>query len=510
MPVCLASIPLSFLISVNLLVAQTSSSFSQAWSVLPPLVAPTTGQASAIPVGAPPKGIVEVSAVRQESDGDWRHLRGAAEIRTSDSYLRADEIDWNVATGEAEARGGVYFKSYLRGEELWADRVEYNLKTQSGKFYQVRGNSQVKFDSRPGLLRTNNPVYFQGTWAERLGDRYILYDGTLTNCDPQQPWWTLRGPKFDIIPDDRALAYHSILRIKHLPVLYAPIFYKSLKEEDRRSGFLTPTFGNSSRRGLMVGTGYYWAISRSFDATYLSQYFSQRGFAHNAEFRGKPSRTSEFTSYVYGVNDRGELLDNGQRNKQGGYLVNVTGQWHLPKGWFAKGDFNYLSSFLFRQAFTETFTEAVSSEVTSLGWLQKQWGYNTFDVVFSRFENFQSTAPDDKIAIRKLPQVELFGRDRKLFKHGPPIYVSWQMQGGLLRRTQPLFQTRQYVQRIRSLPPCDGAHALEGFHSHTLVRRARDGLRIEHRERRHRRRKPAAKQPGIRRRADFAVARAHL
>jgi LPS-assembly protein len=48
--------------------------------------------------------------------------------------------------------------------------------------------------------------------------------------------------------------------------------------------------------------------------------------------------------------------------------------------------------------------------------------------------------------------VELFGRDRKLFKHGPPIYVSWQMQGGLLRRTQPLFQTRQYVQRIDLYP----------------------------------------------------------
>ena len=58
---------------------------------------------------------------------------------------------------------------------------------------------------------------------------------------------------------------------------YAPIFYKSLEKEPRRSGFLLPTIGNSSTRGPELNFGYYWAINRSYDLLYSGQYYVKAG-----------------------------------------------------------------------------------------------------------------------------------------------------------------------------------------------------------------------------------------
>ena len=66
---------------------------------------------------------------------------------------------------------------------------------------------QAKSSMEPGIL-------------ERIGDKFILYNGWITNCKLPNPWWLLRGPKFDIIPKDRAIAYRSTF------VLRIPVFAK--------------------------------------------------------------------------------------------------------------------------------------------------------------------------------------------------------------------------------------------------------------------------------------------
>ena len=63
------------------------------------------------------------------------------------------------------------------------------------------------------LLTTTNPFYFQGEWAERIKDKYIVHNGFMTDCKLPKPWWTLNAPLFDIIPDNRAIARHAVYRI---------------------------------------------------------------------------------------------------------------------------------------------------------------------------------------------------------------------------------------------------------------------------------------------------------
>jgi LPS-assembly protein len=406
---------------------------------------------------------VDVGAVTQEVDGPLRKLRGAARVETTEMVLYADEIDYNADTTYAEARGNVHFKHFLRNEELWATKVEYNMDEETGKFYDVVGVTVTKIQTRPGVLSSTSPFHFEGKWAERIGDKYILHDGMITNCRMPRPWWTLRGPRFDIIPEDRALAYKAIFRVRRMPLFYAPYFYKSLAKVPRHSGFLTPNIGNSSRRGKMFGVGYFWAINRSYDVTYRLQDFTARGLAHNMEIRGKPRPGSDFNAVIYGVQDRGLEQSDGTRVKQGGYSVLVDGRSDLGHGFLARGELNYLSSLLFRQSFTETFHEAIFSEVHSVGYITRQWSTYSLDLVFQRIDNFQSIQKGDSVIIRKLPELAFSSRDRQVADKVLPVWVSLDATAGLLRRTQPLFQTRQFTERADFQPRVMTALYWKGF-----------------------------------------------
>lgn len=434
--------------------------------LLCPLLA-AWGQAPARPARtSPPLGRneVEIEAVRQLKEGPWYRLRGHARLETTEVLLRAEELDYNEDTGYAEARGNVYLVRFTSGEEIWAARAEYNLRDDTGKFFEVRGSTPAPAAPRPGVLPTSNPYYFEGRWAERLKDRYILYDGFLTNCRLPKPWWVLRGPRFEIVPDRRALAWRATFRLRGLPLLYAPVFYKSLERLPRQSGLLTPNIGNSSRRGKMLGVGYYWALSRSYDAMYRTLYYTQRGFAHHLEVRGKPTQQSEFNAILYGVNDRGLKLDSGERRKEGGLTFSLDGRAQLGWGFEGRAEVNYLSSLVFRQAFTESFNEAIFSEVHSVGFVGKHWSSFGLNVSFERLENFQTIQPDDTIVIRKAPEVEFTSRERQIWRRGLPVWISFESSVGLLRRKQPLFQTRQLLERADLEPRLMTALRWKDFH----------------------------------------------
>jgi LPS-assembly protein len=407
-------------------------------------------------------------------------------IENTTMRFQADRIDYDGETGDLHASGRVHFRHFERNEEIWADKVDYNTDEETGKFYNIRGTGQPRMDARKGVLTSSSPFYFQGKWAERVGNRYILHDGFITDCKMPRPWWRLVGPRFDIAPGERALAYRTMFKLRKLPLFYTPFFYKALEREPRHTGFLTPNIGNSSRRGKMVGLGYFWAINRSYDLTYLFQDFTQRGFAHHVDFRAKPNARTEFNAILYGVQDRG-LKQNGVYKEQpaGGATVSVSGKSDLGDGFTAQAQINYLTSLRFRQTFTESFNEAVFSEVHSVGVVDKSWSSFTANLVFARLENFQraevvdpGSPPDrpryetDAVLIRKLPEVDLVGRDRRIWSR-LPVWISFESSAGLLYRTQPVFQndvlidryqTGQFMDRVNFAPRVSTALHWHGIH----------------------------------------------
>ncbi|MGD1096098.1 MAG: LPS assembly protein LptD [Bryobacteraceae bacterium] len=411
-------------------------------------VSPNPNQKIRVPrPDAPAKEDVYVESVSQEVEGSIRHMRGAVRIETTDMQLKADEVDYDEDTGEAQARGHVHFEHFVRGEVVDCDKADYNLDDETGTFWNISGTAQAQVQARPGLLTTTTPYYFHGKWAERLKDHYILHDGFLTDCIIPRPWWVLKAPVFDIIPGDHAIARRSWFYLAKIPLFYTPYFYKSLKKEPRRSGILIPDFGNNSLHGKFVGYGYYWAISRSFDLTYRGQYFSQAGLANHVELRGKLSEKTGFDLSVFGIHDNQTTTPSDS-----GVRINLTAKSDLGNGWQARADVDYLSSFNFLQSFTQSFYEAVFSESHSVGVVTRHWDDYGLSFVVDRNVNFLSVTPGDAVEIRKLPEVDFSEREHEYYLGILPMWVSFDSSAGFLDRSEPDYQTRQFVDRLDVAP----------------------------------------------------------
>jgi LPS-assembly protein len=407
-----------------------------------------------------------------------RHLRGHVHLESIDKKLDADAVDYNDDTGDVEAWGNVRYENFVDGTKLNCDHAKYNVNSETGIFYDVRGTSETKIVARPGLLTTNNPFYFEGAWGERVEGKYIIHEGFVTDCKVPKPWWRLTAAKFDILPGDRAITYHAVFRIKTIPIFYFPAYYKSLKVLPRQSGFLTPNIGHSSTYGEMFGLAYYWAISRSYDALYRIQYFTLRGPAHTLEMRGKVRPGTDFYLNVYGVQDRGisignavngscpsgtSLAGNACIQKQGGAEFTFDGHSDLGDGWIARVHLDYLSSFLFREAFSQSFHETIFSETHSVGFVIKHWSNYVFDIVADRDQEFENAIPQDTIIIKKLPVAEFMGRDRQILGGVVPVWFSFSSSAGFLDRTQPEFQTPRFTGRIDVYPEVTTAFHFWGF-----------------------------------------------
>ena len=427
-----------------------------------PPVAAATGQT--LHSDLPAKDEIRMEGVTNEANGAWHYLRRDAKVETTEMLITADQIDYNSDTNWAYARGHVHMEVFESGDKLDADHAEYNLKTQEGRFYDISGTTPPKIMSSKGLLTTTNPFYFKARWADRIKNRYILHHGFLTDCTVPKPWWVFESPVFDVVPGERAIARRTVFRVKSVPLLYLPYFYKKLGKNPRQSGFLTPNFGNSSYRGYMVGLGYYWAINPSYDATYVLQYFTMRGPAHTLDFRGKPNDTTDFNFSLYGVQDKGLQLGNGQKLDESGVQFELTARTQVA-GFTGRLDYNYLSSFLFRVSFANSFVSALSSEVDSVGYLQRHFKNDSYalDISFQRNQLFESITPTDQVTIQKLPSVEFSSRDRKILGESFPVWFSFDSSGQLLGRQEQTVQTGLVVPRIDLEPRVMTEFDFKGF-----------------------------------------------
>ncbi|MGP0076409.1 MAG: LPS-assembly protein LptD [Bryobacteraceae bacterium] len=404
-----------------------------------------------------------MNAENEETDGDMRHLRGHVHIQSEDKKIDADAVDYNDDTGDVEAWGNVRYENFLDGTKLNCDHAKYNVNTESGIFYDVRGTSETKIIARPGLLTTSNPFYFEGKWGERVDGKYIIHEGFITDCKVPKPWWRLTATKFDILPNDRAITYHAVFHVAKLPLFYFPAYYKSLKVLPRQSGFLTPNIGHSTIYGEMFGLAYYWAISRSYDALYRIEYFTLRGPAHNLELRGKVRPGTDFSLDLYAVEDRGVNIGNGVIQKQGGEEFSFDGRSELGDGWIARVHLDYLSSFLFRLAFSQSFHDTIFSETHSVGFITKHWSTYAFDVAVDRDQEFENSNPQDTIIIKKLPEAEFLSRDRQILGGVVPVWFSFTSSAGLMDRSEPEFVTPTFVSRLDVYPEVTTAFHFDNF-----------------------------------------------
>ena len=255
----------TFLVSMALVVCQQLSFTSESRAQVPNTLQSAAANES-----------LDMKADAQDRVGDRYHLRGHVRVVYGGMHLSADEADYDAATGDMTATGNVDFTENLQNEHIHGRRAEYNLKRRTGRFEQVEGTIGGIANSGTALLSSTNPFYFTAERVDRIGENlYKIYNGTITVCSLPKPTWTFSAPVATIRTETSLRIEHAQLRVLGVPVFYFPIIYRSLNHLPRNSGFLTPSVGNNSNWGIVVGESFFWAINRSADAEIGAEVFEQ-------------------------------------------------------------------------------------------------------------------------------------------------------------------------------------------------------------------------------------------
>jgi len=390
---------------------------------------------------------VTIKAREQVKQGNLYHLSGDVEIDYHTYILRADEISYDADNGAAIATGSVVLDGGPHDAHLQATRASYNIKTESGTFYDVVGSFGAVVRGHTIVLTTNNPFMVTGREVRKVGpNRYIVSHGTITSCTLPSPKWEFNAEKIDLVAGEEAKMYHTTFRLKHIPVFYFPYAQHPAENLGRQSGFLIPVVGQSSSKGFILGDSFYWAINRSMDATVGAEYWASRGWSQRAEFRARPSDNSSLNVRLFSVLDRGNP-SNGQ--DQGGQEVWLNGE--LNRGsWRAVANIDYLNSYIFRLAFSETYSQAVNSEVVSTAFASRNRDGYSLNVMGERYQNFQIAGASSEVKIMHEPSLQASSVNRNVAN--TPFTWSFDSSIDSLSRRESDFVTDHFVGRLDVSP----------------------------------------------------------
>lgn len=262
------------------------------------------------------------------AEGDRRIVAsGAVRIALGARTLFADEVSVDLDDQIVVATGQVIL---VEGTDvLEGDRIEYNYRTNTGVITNGRGT-------------IGSGVSFSGVEIRREGERqFAVREGRFTACrvcqpESAKPWWEFRASEATIYQDEWIASRNTSFWIKGIPALYSPVF--ALPIGPRRTGFLIPRFAYGNSDGFTIKQPFFWAVSRSQDATLTTIYRTKRGFEFDGQYR-----------YILDERSRGELRGRYLHDWESGQESPDRGEAHwlhdqiLSPTWRFKADANYQS-----------------------------------------------------------------------------------------------------------------------------------------------------------------------
>jgi LPS-assembly protein len=280
-------------------------------------------------------------------------------IDCEDLHLSGDQME--VFNGhQVVASGNVLFESATN--RIAADRLEFDTRTRTGTFFNAAGTVNMAERVERSLFGTQEPdAMFRGEEIHKLApDTYKIVRGAFTTCVQPTPRWEIVAGSVTLKVDHHALLTNAILRVKGVPVMYLPIFYYPVQEDDRATGFLLPVYGASTIRGQSISNAFFWAISRSQDATLMHDWFSTTGQGFGGEYRyelGAGNRANASFNLLnehaaeYRQDDGSVRSTNAARN----FMMRGGLTQALGAGLHARANVNYTSDLAVQQRYEQNF-----------------------------------------------------------------------------------------------------------------------------------------------------------
>ena len=236
-------------------------------------------------------------------------------------------------------------------------------------------------------------IFFEGQDKKRLvGARY-------TTCAADVDDWYIKASEISLNDyTDTGTAKNAHIEFKGLPILYTPWISFSFNEQ-RKSGFLAPTVGSTSRSGFEVLAPYYWNIAPNMDATLAARELSKRGIQLQGEFRYLQEKFSGISNVEY--------LPSDSLTGETRYYANLKHKHNLGDGWSAGYSLEKVSD---DQYFSELSTRIVTTSRINLpqqfnvDYVDDTWRFSALAQKFQTLTTDTSSYPYER-----LPQMTLVG-----------------------------------------------------------------------------------------------------
>ncbi|MGC3982519.1 MAG: LPS assembly protein LptD [Steroidobacteraceae bacterium] len=228
---------------------------------------------------------LQFDSVEAAINGDIK-LMGNAQVQQGERRMNADELIYNPGRNDAVAKGPVQYEDadlQVNGTDasMNADggasvaQASFILKTTAG-----RGTAQNIQVSPEGNVSLDSARY--------------------TTCPPGSTDWELQLSDLNINQETNTGTGRNVrLEFKGIPIFYTPWISFPVGNQ-RKSGFLFPSLGGSSRGGNALATPWYWNLAPNYDDTITPAYDTSRGFKLDNEFRylGEATKASVVTGYL--------------------------------------------------------------------------------------------------------------------------------------------------------------------------------------------------------------------
>ena len=217
-------------------------------------------------------------------------FEGNVVIRQAEREVRADQVQVLENPRQIKIKGNIAANDqdlFVTAEHGSMDDVS-NVSTFNNVEYSLR----------------NINASGSAAQVKRIGNQAILNSATYSTCPSGSPAWQIRAEEMVL---DQGTGFGTAKNARFsflgLPLLYTPGISFPINDQ-RKSGFLSPTIGQDSILGFELGVPFYWNISPQYDATITPHLLTKRGLMLENEFRFLTEKHRGTVNVNYLANDR--------------------------------------------------------------------------------------------------------------------------------------------------------------------------------------------------------------
>ncbi len=225
-----------------------------------PLIANAQGEAAPIEAPRPDERVIlEADSVYEIREDNSVVAEGNVEAIYRGRVLKADKVIYNRTTERVRAIGNVIIID-IEGNQQFADEADVGSDLADGYVigFSARLPDGATVAANSGIRRADG--------INALDQ--VIYSSCEVCPENPRPTWAIRARRAVLDQQDQMISYRdAVFEIAGIPVFYLPYLAHPDPGSDRRSGFLIPNAGLSSKLGAFYKQPYYWAVSDYSDIT---------------------------------------------------------------------------------------------------------------------------------------------------------------------------------------------------------------------------------------------------